>query len=724
MKKVLVFLVVIMIIPGLVLLAGDKPKIKKGAEVTIVSGTLVHWKDIEKVDFTKTPEKRKMKAILNFQNPKRIVKKGTAVDPVVQGSYTGLQRETMLMSTPIINFAGMNLNQHGAGWPPDTTGDVGINHYVQAVNTSIGIYNKSTGAAVSTTTFNSFFPSAVGSPCDNNNQGDPIVLYDQYNQRWVIFDFAWAGTSNGSFYSIAASKTSDPTGAWWTYCLHADNTLMNDYPKGGVWPDGIYITANMFQFSGGFQHAKVWALKAPDIYNGTLTVQSITDNSWEAWSILPSHAKGSTAPPAGAPNYMYALDADEYGGPGQDAIFWWEFDVDWTTPANTTWTGHPPMSVAAFTLTATGVPQPGTSQTLDSLYGRLMNPAVYRNFGSYASVYLNHVCDVSSRRTKRWYEIRINSGVSSIYQQATYAPDSNHRWMGSIAGDKNGNIALGYSVASSSLYPSIRYAGRLSSDPLNQLSQGEASMVAGTGSQTSTNRWGDYSCMTIDPVDDETFWYTQEYYITTGTNWQTRIGAFKFATTPTPPDAPTNLTATAAACNQIDLGWQDNSDNEDGFAVERSLDGTNFSSLGTVGVDETTFSDNTVAESTTYWYRVKAFNSAGDSAYSNVASATTPACSGAPEAPSDLKGEQTGNNEVTLKWKDNSDNEEVFIIYRGVLSVTSVSASFYKAIAKVRPNTTTYVDRNFRPGYVYYYKVCAVNQHGESCSRAIRVKTQ
>ena len=181
MRKSLIFLVVMMIIPGLVILAGDKPKVKKGAELTVVSGTLIHWKDIEKVDFTKTPEKRKLKAILNFQNPRRIVKKSDAVDPVVQKSSAGLQRETMLMPTPINHFAGMNLSQHGAGWPPDTCGDVGLTYYVQAVNTSIGIYNKSTGAQVSTTTFDAFFPSSVGSPCDNDNQGDPIVLFDQYN---------------------------------------------------------------------------------------------------------------------------------------------------------------------------------------------------------------------------------------------------------------------------------------------------------------------------------------------------------------------------------------------------------------------------------------------------------------------------------------------------------------------------------------------------------------
>jgi hypothetical protein len=634
MKKTFVFFVAMLIILGLVLIPADnppaKPKVKKGAALVTVQGAVRSWKDADKTPLDQRPGPRKMKPRLKLKKPKKIVKQGTAADPVVQDN-AGLIPGTPLMPETLMNFAGMNFSQHGAGWPPDTCGDVGINHYVQAVNVSIGIFDKSTGAMHSATTFDDFFegPSVAGTPCDENNNGDPIVLYDQYEQRWIIFDFAWIGTSNGSWYSIAASKTSDPTGDWWVYAFHADNTLLNDYPKGGVWPDGIYITANMFQFSGGFQHAKVWAFKKPDIYNGTLISQSITDNSWEAWSILPSHAKGDTPPPLGEPNYMYALDADEYGGPGQDAIFWWKFRVDWGNPNNTTWEGSYIMPTAPFGLTAAGIPQPGTSVTLDSLYGRLMNPANYTDFGTHASVYLCHVAEYSGRRTKRWYEIRINNETSSIYQQGTYAPDSDHRWMGSIAGDKHGNIAMGYSVGSSTLYPSIRYAGRLVADPLGELSQGEASMVEGTGSQTVYSRWGDYSCMTVDPTDGETFWYTNEYLITTGLNWQTRIGSFKFAAGPEPPAAPTKLS-----------------------------------------------------------------------------------------------GRQTGPQEVTLTWLDNSDNEDLFVIYRGSLSVSPTSLDFWKAIGKVRPNVTTFIDRNFEPGKLYFYKVCAVNQAGESCSNRIKVQTQ
>ncbi len=253
----------------------------------------------------------------------------------------------------------------------------------------------------------------------------------------------------------------------------------------------------------------------------------------------------------------------------------------------------------------------------------------FGNFGSYGAVYLNHVCDVAGKRSERWYEIRINSGTSSIYQQGTYAPDTHHRWMGSIAGDKWGNIALGYSVASTTLYPSIRYAGRLSTDPLGALSQGEASIIEGGGSQVGISRWGDYSAMSIDPVDDETFWYTQEYYATTGSNWQTRIGSFKLAEDqPEPPLAPSNLTATL-----------------------------------------------------------------------------------------------TIDNYVSLSWQDNSDNEDLFIVYRGSRTAITPSNQFYQAIAKVRPNVTTWVDRSVVSNTAYYYKVCAKNAQGESCSSPTKIKT-
>ncbi|MCP5045813.1 MAG: hypothetical protein GY940_01475 [bacterium] len=542
LKRFLVMLVAVTFLSGFGMLSAAKkenlikPKVKKGAEIQIMTGTLRHWKDTKKLSLKDLNQlKRKRKPILNLQNPRKIKRKFSTPDPVVQKA-AGLGRESKAMSAPIIDFAGMNLNAHGAGSPPDTVGDVGPTYFVQAVNTSIGIYNKSTGALVSATTFNSFFGGPA--PCTNNNQGDPIVLYDQYEQRWFILDFAWTSTNGPFYYSIAASQTSDPTGAWWQYCLQADATLLNDYPKCGIWHDGIYTTANMFVYSTSqFQHVKVWAFKKPDIYNGTLTVQSLIDNSYQAWSLLPSNAKSATPPSSSDPNYMYALDADEYGPPSIDAIYYWKYAVDWNTPANTTWTGPVAMPTAPFGLTASGIPQPGTGVQLDSLFGRLMNPAQYRKFTTHEAVYLCHVAESAGKRVMRWYEIRIAAGASSIYQQSTYDPDSEHRWMGSIGGDKNGNIAMGYSISSSSVFPGVRYSGRLAGDPLNQLAQGEAVMENGGGSQTGNTRWGDYSAITIDPDDDETFWYTQEYYTTNGSNWQTRIGSFKMVAPPQDPIA-------------------------------------------------------------------------------------------------------------------------------------------------------------------------------------------
>ncbi|MCP5053108.1 MAG: hypothetical protein GY940_38430, partial [bacterium] len=229
-------------------------RVKKGAQLVIIKGSTRSWKDTDKTPLNRRVKRRRTKPILNFKRVRKIVKQTGTPDPAVQKTYTGKQSRTaghlQGMPTPNKSFDGMNFSANGAGWPPDTNGDVGLTYYVQSVNTSIGIYRKSDGGLVSATTFDDFFegPSVSGTPCDENNNGDPIVLFDQYAQRWFVLDFAWASSqTDGSYYSIAVSKTSDPTGDWWMYAFRADNTLMNDYPKVGIWHDGIYITANMFQ---------------------------------------------------------------------------------------------------------------------------------------------------------------------------------------------------------------------------------------------------------------------------------------------------------------------------------------------------------------------------------------------------------------------------------------------------------------------------------------------
>jgi hypothetical protein len=218
------------------------------------------------------------------------------------------------------------------------------------------------------------------------------------------------------------------------------------------------------------------------------------------------------------------------------------FHVDWENPENSTFgvDGEPDnilSEVAPFTVICPGtrscIPQPDTTVRIDALAGRLvLFRAQYRNFGTHESIVFNHTVDAGGQQAGvRWYEIRDPGNNPLIYQQSTYAPDDGiHRWMASAAMDRSGNFAIGYSVASSTFYPSIYYSGRLATDPLGELSQGEALLQLGSGSQTSSgNRWGDYSMLGVDPVDDCTFWYTSEYVQFTGpADWQTRIGKFKF----------------------------------------------------------------------------------------------------------------------------------------------------------------------------------------------------
>ncbi len=630
-KHCLALLVITTLVSGVTLFAkgnnGKKPAVKKGAKVIKMKGHVRAWKEVDTTPLNARKKTRRLRPVMNFDRNLPLVKKSSTPDPVVQSTHgkPGLKRSA-LTPDPDISFDGMNLNSNGAGWPPDTTGDVGDTYFVQAVNSSMAIYRKSTGALVSSATFDDFFEGGdiTGTPCDEDNNGDPIVLYDQYNDRWFILDFAWDSSENdGSYYAIAVSQTSDPTGSWYQYAFRADDTLMNDYPKCGVWHDGIYITANMFSFSGSFQYSKVWAIKTPDLYSGTLTAQSLTDSSDEAFSIMPANAKGTNAPPSSAPNYMYAIDADEYGTGHSDALSVWKMAVDWTNSSNTTWTGPSTLSVASYDLTASAVPQSGTSNTLDSLYGRLMFGAMYRNFNTYESVYLCHLAEYSSRRAMRWYEIRIASETSSIYQQGTYSPDSDHRWMGSVGADKNGSIAMGYSVSSSSMYPSIRYAARLSTDTLGELSQGEATLVTGSGYQSSYSRWGDYSTITIDPTDDETFWYTQEYYSSSGTNWNTRIGSFKLSSTPdTTPPVISDVTAGSITSSGCTITWT--TDESASSEVEYGT----TTSYGSSETDSSYVTSHSITltgltEETTYHYKVVSEDASGNSDESSDYTFTT-----------------------------------------------------------------------------------------------------
>ncbi len=447
---------------------------------------------------------------------------------------------TGAMPGPLLQFAGMDLAGYGSGFPPDPNGDVGSDHYVQAVNTSIAIFSKA-GVQLAAFRYNDFFrnPTPTGTLCDSYNRGDPIVLYDSLAGRWIVSDFAWASTSGPFYECLAVSKTSDPVlGGWWKYAFLAHATLLNDYPKLSVWPDAYYLTADLFTYSSNeFQGNRVWALNRSEMLNGLPFSYISFDLASTRPTLLPSHQHG-TAPPIGAPNYLVRL-ADS------GILHLFRFHVDWTSPAaGSTLTGPVEISVAPWTERLALIPQKNSTTSLDALGDRLMMYNRYSRLGGVESLWLNHTVDSGGIAGIRWYQIQDPGGSApGIRQQGTFQPDSNHRWIASMALDKDGNMAMGYSVSGASLFPSIRYAGRLAGDPLGELTQSETSLFEGTGPQSTLcggrpcDRWGDYSSMNVDPIDGCTFWYTNEYFTEDSPgSWKTRIGTFRFPSCqPNPP---------------------------------------------------------------------------------------------------------------------------------------------------------------------------------------------
>jgi len=481
--------------------------------------------------------------IPNQPTPKGQSLNGPQAVPTGDGA---LQSSPGLLAMPgtVAEFAGIS-NIDGVA-PPDTEGDIGPNHYVQWVNLHLAGWsiNRSTTPYTATLVLgpvagNTIW-SSLGGPCANSNDGDPIVLWDRFRNRWVISQFALPGPY---YQAIAVSKTADPTGQWWLYCFQYDATNMNDYPKFGIWPDGYYMTVNQFANMSSWAGAGLCVFEADKMINGDSTARMLKVDlgavNINYGSLLPAHFEGMTSPPAGSPCYFVEVDDGTWiPGYSNDALRLWEGHVNWTTGTFTVGVAGEPnqiLDTAPFDPLCIGnqncISQPGTTWRLDALGDRLMYRLQYRNYGSYESMVVNHSVDVGSGRSGiRWYELRkTGSNPWSIYQQGTYAPsDTYNRWMGSAAQDHMGNFAVGYSVSDgTSMYPSIFYAGRLGGDPPGTLAQGEAPQYIGAASQTGVNRWGDYSTLSVDPADDCTFWYTQEYS-TGGWNWATRIGAFKY----------------------------------------------------------------------------------------------------------------------------------------------------------------------------------------------------
>ena len=486
----------------------------------------------------------------------------TAKDPVVQH-----KKGSGPLSAPLTNFAGICLpggqpcaDPSSCGClPPDTNGAVGSTQFVQTVNSDFAVYSK-TGQVLRHATPIDALWSGTSSECAVHNDGDPVVLYDQWANRWVITQFV-AQPAAGESYAecIAVSTTSDATGTYNLYEFDWGPDMFLDYPHFGVWPDGYYMSANEFpagqETSAGaaaivFERSKMLT-GAPARYVW-FDESAANPVGGQYIGQLPTAADGSRQPAAGTPNVFAEID-DPTGIPPtgtSDAGFdlrLWNFHVDWTNPSASTFgkAGQPsatipiapfvrPQCVYGYGDCAL---QKGGAQGLDALGDRLMFRLGYRNFGDHESIVLNHTVKADTRLGVRWYEVRDPSGSPTIYQQGTYAPDDAltnplSRWLGSIALDKKGDVALGFSASGVNDYPALHYTGRAAGDPLGSMTQAEQSIFTGTGPQTEVEgRWGDYSALTVDPVDQCTFWYTNEYLETdlavVGT-WATRIGSFKF----------------------------------------------------------------------------------------------------------------------------------------------------------------------------------------------------
>lgn len=456
------------------------------------------------------------------------------VDPLAAISFGG----TSASIVPAASTNGTPIDPNARVAPPDTTGDVGLNHYVQWVNLRYTIYTLTRDANNNITSFTPVpgFPKngniiwqGFGGRCESDNDGDPIVQYDQLANRWVLTQFA---VSASPYYQcVAVSKTGDPTGEYHRYA-YSYSTDFNDYPKMGVWPNAYYITYNMFRRGTTFRGARVCAFERDKMLTGASARQVCANTSSSYPSLLPADLEGSTLPPANSPNYLLSITSS--------TLRFWKFAVNWTNGTGTL-TGPITVSgVAAFTRACNGgtcIPQNGTTRTLDSLADRLMYRLSYRNLGTRESLLVNHSVAASGASGIRWYELSnatgqtLNSANPVVRQQGTFSPDATYRWMGSAAMDKTGGIAIGYNVSSSSIKPGIRYAYRGPNDTLGTMGN-ETGILVGTGAQTGTlSRWGDYSTISVDPVDGCTMVFTTEFIPSDGSfNWSTYIHSFKLST--------------------------------------------------------------------------------------------------------------------------------------------------------------------------------------------------
>src|SRR4051794_17519430 len=477
-----------------------------------------------------------------------------AENAVTPAENTATQTLNVPAPATSASFNGLDFATWGAGHPPDANGDVGPSYYIQSINTAVGIFDKSTGARVAAFTYDALMRQApFGNLCDTDNFGDGVVLYDTYEDRWIITDFAFQLDANDNvspehvFQCLAVSKSGDPVAGGWNFYSVESPGGLGDYPKFGVWPDGIYMSANMFGYPSGAPYFgyHVWAFNKQQMYAGAPAVD-VLDFAGDTsdFTLLPANSRLQTGtPPAGTPEFF--VSTEQF----LNALSIYKLHVDWDKISTSTFTGPFTQTQPDCWPNASPANAKTPANTADVLGIRAMAQAQYSNLGGNESLWVSHTVNRgtftaaacgganTNNATVRWYQANVTGGTvaANIVQGASFDPEAANtffRYMPALAVDRAGDMAVGYTKSNATTNPQIKYAGRLGTDPVNTLPQSEQTLTDGTGSQSGTcgstcTRWGDYSGMALDP-NGCALWMMGEYYATTGLNFQTRIGSFSY----------------------------------------------------------------------------------------------------------------------------------------------------------------------------------------------------
>ena len=441
--------------------------------------------------------------------PQALAQARAFVDPLAVAPYP-LSRGVTLPG-PSVDVAGLT----APFLPPDPAGDVGPNHYIQAVNAStVQIFDKNGATLAGPFALDSLWVPSGGTGQCASGRGDPIIVYDSLADRWLMSEFA----QTGNHLCVYISQTPNPvSGGWFVYDFPTPS--FPDYPKYGVWPNAYLVTS--FEGSLG-----AYALDRTNMLAGNVATsirftvpQLPVGGGFRSTRLLPANLDGPP-PPVDTPGLFFRpVEAVQDQGNQVDRLEIYELTPDFVTPGSSAFGLAQSLTPADFGLVPCSpgvrdcVTQQGSGQRLDALSGRAMMQLQYRNFGTHEVLLTNESVNAGGGTVGvRWWELRRSGGNWSIFQEGTYAPDDQNRWMASVAMNGAGQIGLGFSLAGSANFPSIGYTIRQASDPLGTFPNGEVVAAAGTSAQTSASaRWGDYSSINIDPTDDRTFWYTTQY---------------------------------------------------------------------------------------------------------------------------------------------------------------------------------------------------------------------